>query len=57
MTMAQWDMLQERAEYIADRINRGNNVDLTERMIVDLVNYLAAGEVIPVWLTPVEVDK
>lgn len=57
MTMAQWDMLQERAEYIADRINRGNNVDLTERMIVDLVNYLAAGETIPVWLTPVEVDK
>lgn len=57
MTMQQWDMLQERAESIASRIIRGNNVDLYERMIVDLVNYLAAGEIAPVWLTPVEVDK
>jgi hypothetical protein len=55
--MVQWDILQEKAQSVADRINRGNNVDLTERMIVDLVNYLAAGETIPVWLTPVEVDK
>jgi hypothetical protein len=55
--MQQWDMLQERAESIASRIIRGNNVDLYERMIVDLVNYLAAGEIAPVWLTPVEVDK
>lgn len=57
MTMVQWDILQEKAQSVADRINRGNNVDLTERMIVDLVNYLAAGEIAPVWLTPVEVDK